>query len=261
MCAILNANFLSNSLHREVTFNAVIPVRKNKPLKTLYLLHGIYGNYTNWITNTRAALWAEERGIAVIMPSADNSFYLDNLNSSAMYADFFGRELVEITRELFPLSVQRSDTFIGGLSMGGYGAMRTGLKYHKTFGAIASMSAVLMPEKTPNLKDNSPILITRRNYFESIFGDLDKISGSDNDPKTLISQLNKTDIPEIYLCCGTKDFLIEHSRNFHAFLLEREIDHTYEEDIGTHDWEFWDRYILKVLDWLLSDKPLPVIKP
>jgi S-formylglutathione hydrolase FrmB len=173
-----------------------------------------------------------------------------------MYADFFGRELVEITRELFPLSVNREDTFIGGLSMGGYGAIRTGLKYHNTFGAIAGLSAALAIEDFAKLKNNSPTLIARRSYFESVFGDLNKIIGSDKDPKALISEMKKTDIPKIYLACGIEDFLIEHSRSFHKFLSEQKITHTYEEGAGAHDWKFWDEYILKVLDWLIPN-PYP----
>ncbi|MCL2421986.1 MAG: acetylesterase, partial [Defluviitaleaceae bacterium] len=77
--ALVNANFFSKSLSRQVTFNAVIPVgkfhmpgmpeREKKPFKTLYLLHGIFGNYTDWFTATRIVPWAEERNLAVITPS------------------------------------------------------------------------------------------------------------------------------------------------------------------------------------------------
>jgi len=251
--ALIHANFHSESLQRQVCFNAVIPIRKEKPLRTLYLLHGIYGNYTNWVTNTRVALWAEERNLAVIMPSAENSFYLDNENSRAMYADFFGREIVEIARELFPLSHARSDTFIAGLSMGGYGAMRTGLKFYETFGAIAGMSSAFILEDAQNFNDDSSALIARKSYFESVFGDLQKVIGSDKDPKKLILDLKKEDLPRIYLCCGTEDFIIEQNRDFHGFLREKKIAHTYVEGAGAHNWLFWDKHISKVINWLLGE--------
>jgi S-formylglutathione hydrolase FrmB len=105
--AILQANFHSESLCRKTNFNAVIPISNIKPLRTLYLLHGIYGDYSDWLVNSRIAYWAEERNLAVIMPSGDNSFYVDNEKSSAMYGDFFGHEIVEATRELFHLSEKR----------------------------------------------------------------------------------------------------------------------------------------------------------
>ena len=250
--ALLQANFYSNSLCRQATFNAIIPVGKQKPLKTLYLLHGLSGNYMDWLSCTRIAYWAESRNLAVIMPSGDNSFYVDNDNALAMYGDYFGRELVEATRELFPLSDKRQDTFIAGLSMGGYGAIRTGLKYHKTFGALAALSSALVVEGAVTSTNDTPTIIGRRSYFESVFGDLNKLVGSDKDPKTLITSMKNSgvDIPAIYMCCGTEDFLLETNRDFHRFLDEQNISHTYVEGAGAHTWEFWDEYILKVLDWL-----------
>ena len=136
--------------------------------------------------------------------------------------------------------------------MGGYGALRTGLKYHENFGAIAALSAALIIEDTVASSNNGTEIINRRSYLESVFGDLDNLIGSDNDPKALIASLRKVGakIPEIYLCCGTEDFLIENNRRFRKFLMEQDIKHTYVEGAGAHTWEFWDEYILKVLNWL-----------
>ncbi|MCL2048426.1 MAG: alpha/beta hydrolase-fold protein [Defluviitaleaceae bacterium] len=252
--SLINVNFHSESLHRKVFFNAVIPIRTKKPLKTVYLLHGIYGDCTSWLVNTRAAYWAEERGIALILPSADNSFYLDNKKGGALYAEFFGRELVAVTRELFPLSHERGDTFAAGLSMGGYGAVCTGLKYSDTFGAAAGLSAAFITEEMPPLDDNSPVLIEQRGYYEFIFGDLSKIAGSDKDPKALVAGLKRrgASLPRIYLCCGTDDFLIEQNRDFHRFLCQEKVAHTYVENAGAHNWDYWNDNILDVFDWLLA---------
>lgn len=267
--AIAQVNFFSRSLHRQVTINAIIPVgkfhmpgmpeREKTPFKTLYLLHGIFGNYTDWLTRTRIAQWAETRNLAVIMPSGENSFYVDHEKSGALYGDYFGRELVEVTRELFPLSNKREDTFIAGLSMGGYGAVRTGLKYHETFSAIAGLSSGFVLESSVNATYESASIVRNRGYFESVFGDLDKLLGSDKDPKALIQLLKTSDakIPQIYLSCGTEDFLLEHNRDYHQFLVENEVPHEYIEGPGAHTWEYWDEYILKVLDWL----PLETLPP
>ncbi|MCL2199234.1 MAG: alpha/beta hydrolase-fold protein [Defluviitaleaceae bacterium] len=250
--AFLQANCYSESLCRQVAFNAVVPVGK-KRVKTLYLLHGQKGNYMDWIVNSRIASYAEARGLAVIMPSADNSFHVDNENACALYGDFFGRELVEITRGLFQLSDKCEDTFIAGFSMGGYGAIRTGLKYNETFGAIAGLSsAFLIVDRAVNFTSDTPSIRGRRSYFESVFGDLAEIPGSDNDPKFLINELKQkgAKIPNIYLCCGTEDILIAPNRCYHNFLKENDVPHTYVESAGAHNWEFWNEYILKVLDWL-----------
>lgn len=259
--AIIEVNFISKCLMRTVTFNAIIPVDKfgpqaenaeQKPLKTLYLLHGIFGNYTDWVNGTRIQAWAEANDLAVIMPSGENRFYLDDEKSGELYGEFIGRELVEFTRKLFPLSDKREDTFIAGLSMGGYGAIRNGLKYAENFGCVIGLSAALVHDTWKDADNSAPIFTFRRNYYEAIFGEYDKVKGSDKDPKALLLKLKEEGrpVPKMYLCCGTEDGLVTANRDFRDFLNENGVDLTYVEGPGKHDWVFWDTYIKKVLDWL-----------
>ena len=72
----------------------------NKKFKTLYLLHGIFGNYTDWVCGTRIQRWAQDHDLAVIMPSGENKFYVDNENLHEYYSQFIGEELVSITRAI-----------------------------------------------------------------------------------------------------------------------------------------------------------------
>lgn len=259
--AIIEVNFISKCLMRTVTFKAIIPVDKfgpqaedaeQKPLKTLYLLHGIFGNYTDWVNGTRIQAWAEANDLAVIMPSGENRFYLDDEKSGELYGEFIGKELVEFTRKLFPLSDKREDTFIAGLSMGGYGAIRNGLKYAENFGCVIGLSAALVHDTWKDADNSAPIFTFRRNYYEAIFGEYDKVKGSDKDPKALLLKLKEEGrpVPKMYLCCGTEDGLVTANRDFRDFLNENGVDLTYVEGPGKHDWVFWDTYIKKVLDWL-----------
>ena len=259
--AIIEVNFISKCLMRVVTFNAIIPVAQfgpqaenaeQKPLKTLYLLHGIVGNYTDWVNGTRIQAWAEANDLAVIMPSGENRFYLDDEKSGELYGEFIGKELVEFTRKLFPLSDKREDTFIAGLSMGGYGAIRNGLKYAENFGCVIGLSAALVHDTWKDADNSAPIFTFRRNYYEAIFGEYDKVKGSDKDPKALLLKLKEEGrpVPKMYLCCGTEDGLVTANRDFRDFLNENGVDLTYVEGPGKHDWVFWDTYIKKVLDWL-----------
>ena len=259
--AIIEVNFISKCLMRTVTFHAIIPVDKfgpqaenaeQKPLKTLYLLHGIFGNYTDWVNGTRIQAWAEANDLAVIMPSGENRFYLDDEKSGELYGEFIGKELVEFTRKLFPLSDKREDTFIAGLSMGGYGAIRNGLKYAENFGCVIGLSAALVHDTWKDADNSAPIFTFRRNYYEAIFGEYDKVKGSDTDPKALLLKLKEEGrpVPKMYLCCGTEDGLVTANRDFRDFLNENGVDLTYVEGPGKHDWVFWDTYIKKVLDWL-----------
>ncbi len=265
--ALIQMNLLSKKLMRTVPVHVILPVdkmifpgmkaRELKPYKTLYLLHGIFGNYTDWLTGTRVQRWAEERDLVVVMPSGDNSFYVDQPGGDRNYGEFIGEELVELTRAMFPLSDKREDTFIAGLSMGGYGAIRNGLKYNETFGCIAGLSSGLVLENALTLAKGASFIIHDRAYFESCFGDLNKALVSDMNPKFLIDQLSEqkksrpsTPVPEIYLACGTEDALIESNRDLHVYLNDHHMHHTYVEDSGAHTWDYWDAHLLQVLDWL-----------
>lgn len=264
--ALIQVNFFSKSLMRTVPMNVILPVdklafpgmpvREDKPFKTLYLLHGVFGNYTDWISGTNLLRWAEENDLAVVMPSGDNMFYVDQPEAHNLYGEFVGEELVEITRKMFPLSHKREDTFIAGLSMGGYGAIRNGLKYHETFGAIAGLSPALIVDDMDKRTDDTFFFLESRSYAQSCFGDLSKLVNSDKNPKWLAKKLveEKVEVPKIYLACGQQDMLLSNTAGFRDYLTKLGIAVMYEEGPGGHDWDFWNTYIKKVLGWLPLEK-------
>lgn len=260
--AFITMSLMSDCLKRTVPVNVILPADKltppwapkeePKPFKTLYLLHGILGNYTDWVNGTRIMRWAEENDMAVVMPSGDNAFYVDQPWAGNMYGEFIGRELVELTRRMFPLSHKREDTFIGGLSMGGYGALRNGLKYCDTFGYIVALSSALVVEELPSRTNESMMFMERRDYAESMFGNLDKVIESDKNPKYLVEQIIKEgkEMPKIYMACGEDDSLLGVNKDMYAFLKAHDVDVTFEVGPGAHEWDFWDTYLKKAIDWL-----------
>lgn len=264
--ALIQVNFMSKTLMRTVPINVILPVdklmfpgmpiREDKPYKTLYLLHGVFGNYTDWVSGTNIQRWAEENDLAVIMPSGDNMFYVDNPKVNNYYGEFIGKELVEITRKMFLLSHKREDTYIAGLSMGGYGALRNGLKYHDTFGCIAGLSSALLIDDIEKRTNDTSFFLESRSYAEGCFGDLTKVKDSDMNPKWLAKKLveEKADIPKIYMACGKSDSLLKANEDFKNYLDELGIDVTFEVGAGAHEWDFWNRYINKVINWLPLEK-------
>lgn len=264
--AFIQMNLLSKCLMRTVPVNVILPAdklvfpgmpeRENKPYKTLYLLHGIFGNHMDWGTGTRIQRYAEENDLAVVMPAGENAFYVDRADANDFYGEFVGRELVELTRKMFPLSDKREDTFIGGLSMGGYGAMRNGFKYSDTFGYIVSLSGALLVEDFPKRTNESPLFMERRDYAESCFGDLDAMQESDMNPKWMVKKLKADgkEIPKVFMACGDQDSLLEANKKMAAFLQEQGVDVTFEVGPGNHEWDFWDTYIKKaVYEWLPTE--------
>lgn len=260
--AIMEINFYSNMLKRSTTILAVLPVDgPNKTfsrntdkdnLKTLYLLHGYAGNHMDWLYGARIVELSIRYNVAIFMPSGENSFYLDDVAREAYYSEFIGKELIEFTRNVFPIPEEREKTLIGGLSMGGYGALRNGLKFNRTFGAIIALSSALIIQKVANMPSDIHDGIASYDYYRHVFGEPDKLIGSDKDINALAKRLKDTGepIPKIYMACGKDDFLIQENRELYNFLNQEGIDVTYVEDEGTHNWDFWNRYIFKAFEWV-----------
>ena len=252
--ALIQFTYVSNVLLRSVPVQVILPADKLSPegeylplkkYKTLYLLNGLWGSHVDWVAGTRIQRWAEERDLAVVMPAGENSFYLDRPGFHTDYGKWIGQELVQITRRMFPLSDKREDTFIGGLSMGGFGAMRNGLKYNDTFSRIVSLSPAL------HLFDGEPgpvagLLGKREDQWEEIVN-------SDVNPRWLLENL-KGEKPGVYLACGKQDELLPGSQLFRKLLTENGYELSYTEDEGKHDWDYWDRHIRLALEWLPLDE-------
>lgn len=261
--AVLHVTFLSDSLKRTVPITVILPVDKIvngssavpvQGYKTLYLLHGLLGSCNDWLYNSRVQQWAEAKNLAVVMPSGDNSFYVDQLTPNNDYGTFIGKELVEITRKMFPLSHRREDTFLAGLSMGGYGAIRNGLVYGETFSHIAGLSSAVhlfeLPPETPGRT-----LISE----DLVFGDMKAASKTDKNPRIALSLLKARSgpIPKMYLSCGLQDSLLDSNRTLRDYFLSMGVDVIWEECDGTHNWDFWNDQLQKVLDWLPLDEDTP----
>ena len=263
--ALIQVNLFSESLMRTVPVNVILPVdkmvrpgtprREEKPYKTLYLLHGVFGSYIDWVAGTRIQRYAEAHDLCVVMPSGDNAFYVDQPAGNNFYGEFIGRELVELTRKMFPLSRKREDTFIGGLSMGGYGAMRNGLKYSDTFGCIVALSSALHLEEMAARTKDTGFMLENKSYAEACFGDLTKLLDSDKNPKFLVKQLKAQGkpFPKIYMACGDQDSLLPVNQAFADFLQEQGADVTFAVGPGSHEWDFWDTYIQKGIQWLPTE--------
>ena len=246
------------SLQRRTSISVILPADNihflqdteeivPKPYRTLYLLHGLYGSDDIFLANTSIQKFAEDNGIAIVIPCGENSFYVDNPKAHAYYGEYVGQELLDITRTIFPLSHRREDTFIAGFSMGGYGAVRNGLKYHENFSKIGMISAALITDDIVNYTDDDNVLRSR-DFYESIFGDLDELKGSDMDPKALIEGC--VNVPDIYMACGEDDFLFEKNVDFHEFLKDMDIDADFVKASGEHTWEFSEKYIKEFIKTL-----------
>ncbi len=258
---LFHSNFLSYTLKRAVEINVIIPgitstdsesetVTHKIPEKfpVLYLLHGYCNDYSVWERYTSIERYAEERRIAVVTFSAENNYYLnmeDIMEESPIqgiirpdYTKFFEKELSEFVTSIFPISQKAQDTYVAGLSMGGFGALHYGLRNSDKFRAIGSFSPLTTLTRKPyDSKNYDEVPNELRNY----------------EPLYLIDQLLKESkpIPPIYYCYGGKDFLLEVQEWFKKELDQRNLNYTfdYSDEFG-HEWAFWDMQVRKFLDWI-----------
>ena len=253
--AFITIEFLSEILGRQTSIDVIIPQKstngeigitnnaKGEKYKTLVLLHGLSDNSRIWMRRTCIDRYATEKGIAVVMPSGDRSFYT-NMYNGDRFADFIGKEVLAIAREYLPLSDKREDTFIAGNSMGGYGAMKMALKFPETFSAAAGLSSVADVAKF--MEERYPLLGTQ------IFGEGNKVPNSE-DLFALTTACESNPLrPRLYMIEGLGDFMLEENRRLQAHIKTLDYDFTYEEYEGIHDWVFWDTYIQKVLAWMFD---------
>ena len=217
---------------------------------SLYLLHGSYGDCMDWCLRTGIERYAQDKGIAVVMPSGENSSYI-NMEHGERYLDYIGRELPEFMTRMFPLSRDREKTSIAGLSMGGYGAYRIGLAFPETFGNIASLSGAL--DMSALMNSGAPhVTKMPAEYRKAVFEDTGAIPGSENDLLVQLKRLRDSGkaMPKMYMTCGTEDFIFPSNESFYAEACASGNEITYEKYPGIHGWDFWDTHIRDVLRWL-----------
>ena len=223
---------------RQIGVNAP-PVSDRHP--TLFLLHGLSDDHSIWMRRTSIERYASERGLAVVMPAVDRSFYADMVHGNR-YWTYVSDELPALMRSFFPLSDRREDTFVAGLSMGGYGAFKWALNKPETVAAAASLSGVLDVASEFDSDMGTEL--------RTIFGSVDELRAGDNDLLDLVSRADVSATPALYQWCGTEDFLYDQNVRFRDQALARGLPLEYSEGPGEHEWSCWDDQIRRVLDWL-----------
>lgn len=244
--ALIECNFFSETLGLCTAMNVILPQPVRRRYPVLYLLHGLSDDHTIWCRRTSIERYADALGLAVVMPAVHRSFYAD-MATGQRYWTFVSQELPELACGFFPLSTKREDTFVAGLSMGGYGAFKLALSLPERFAAAASLSGALdQVWAVPTLEPEE------RREWTNIFGDLDKLAGSPHDLLYLAEQVAQSDGPKprLYQWCGIEDFLYTENTRFRDHAQRLGLDLTYEEGPGDHEWRYWDEQIQRVLAWL-----------
>jgi len=221
----------------------VAPAARRTDFPVLYLLHGLSDDHTAWTRYTSIERYAAAAGLAVIMPAVHRSFYADEAHGHR-YWTFVSEELPQVVRSFFRVTADPAETYVAGLSMGGYGALKLGLTHPDRFGAVASLSGAVDIRQLATRPERSEVF---RRVFDNRISDSDDIFA-------LLEAADPTVVPPLYLSCGTEEErLMPPNRRLAERARERGIAVTTDFRPGVHEWGLWDAVIPEVINWL----PLP----
>jgi S-formylglutathione hydrolase FrmB len=246
-----DATFHSESLNRQMHYRVLLPPDYDLSARrypTLYLLHGLYGDYQNWTTRTDLVHYAGEFNLIIAMPDAGNSWYVNSATNPAdKYEDYIVKDFIAEIDLHFRTIRERYARAIAGLSMGGYAAVKFGLKYPQLFSYAGGISGAL---NAPGDLDKKVSEI--RGDLQEAFGPHGDPTRAQNDVFSLLSQADVHRLPYFYLDCGTDDSFLETNRQLAAGLQQKKIPYEFHEMPGAHTWDYWNAAIRRFLDVLVN---------
>src|SRR5947209_2627901 len=251
--SVETVQFQSKLVNATLPYNVILPPGYRTSTTTrypvLYLLHGLTGHYSDWLTRTNVADYAAQYRMIVVMPEGKDGWYTDSATvPNDKYESYILKELIPDAQKRYRTIEARYGRGVAGLSMGGYGALKLGLKFPDMFVFAGSISGALAaPAWTENdLKDPGPI----RDSVLGVFGPAGSETRKANDIFEIVRALpagRVAALPYFYLDCGTEDTFSNSSSQFAALLREKKIPHEYRELPGTHNWGYWDQQVREVL--------------
>ena len=245
--------FKSELIGQVLPYNALLPVgyaESNKRYPVLYLLHGLFGRYDDWVTRTNLAQYAMNYDVIIITPEGHDSWYTDSAGTATdKYESYFIRELIPDVDARFRTIKDSRTRGVAGLSMGGYGALKYALKHPEQFAFAASLSGALDPAMRT---DDNPGFAwdILRPSINSVFGSRSSQTRMSNDLHQIARGLSASQIaslPYLYFDCGLEDGFLATNRELADILLSKKIPHQFRQLPGGHTWAYWDQQVREIL--------------
>ena len=257
--------FQSKLINATLPYNVILPVDYDTSTTTrypvLYLLHGLFGHYSDWATRTNVADYAANYRMIIIMPEGNDNWYTDSASvANDKYESYILKELIPDVDQRYRTIDARYGRSIAGLSMGGYGAIKFGLKAPDKFVFAASMSGAFGVTRFTE-KDLGP----GRQELTKLFGPVDSETRQANDLFTILEKMTPprvSSLPYFYFDCGTEDspLIFPYNRQLAAAMFDKKIPHEFRELPGDHSWGYWDQQVREVLEIAASKMRMPPAK-
>ncbi len=250
-------NVYSNSMHKNIKTIVIRPASYNKsskPFPVLYLLHGAFGNYSNWILKVpHIQQLADENQMMIVCPDGGfTSWYFDSpIDSNFRYETFVSTELPQYVDSKYKSIKDRKGRAITGLSMGGHGGLFIAFRHSETFSACGSTSGALhvsVIKKGYDVEKRLGDTAANKKYWN----DWSVLNLIDHSPKDSLA---------IIIDCGTEDRVLPMNKAVHEKMIKLKIPHDYIERPGGHNFLYWNvsidyqmLFFRKHFDRLLNEK-------
>ena len=244
--------FESKLIGKTLPYVVILPVGYHATATTrypvLFLLHGLTGHCTDWTTRTNVADYAAAYRMIIVMPEGNNSWYIDSAGVTAdKYEQYILSELIPDVESRYRTIQSRYGRAIAGLSMGGYGAIKFGLKTPNQFVFAASMSGALAATRATEQDRGAGW-----DEFVKTFGPVNSPTRKANDLFEMTAALTPARIaalPYFYFDCGTEDSAtnLGANRELSELFIQKKVPHEFRELPGNHSWGYWDQQIQEVL--------------
>ena len=251
---VFTDEFDSKLMGRKMPYRVVLPENysakdaNGRKYPVVYLLHGLTGHFDNWTTRTDLVDVSAAYKFIIVTPEGENGWYTDNLTKDGdKYESYIISELIPHIEKKYRTLDSRDYRAIAGLSMGGYGAIKFGLKYPDMFKIAGSFSGAISASKITEKEIPGAVGKT----IDAIFGPAGSEIRKANDPFDIIQRATTEKIkqyPFLYLDCGTEDFLFESNREFVDLLLKKKVRHEFRQLPGRHDWKYWNKQVEEFLE-------------
>jgi putative tributyrin esterase len=265
--SLVTMNIESRYLRSNQAFSVILPdmpqgrdpseyYREQKDLKVVWLLHGTFGDHTDWVRKTNVERYATSKGVAVVMPSGLNSNYANWSRAMLGYDmyDFLLLELMPLVHNWFPVSGRREDNFIAGLSMGGRGTIMFAVNNPERFAAAAALAAsprdfsTLTPEY---LASDGPVAERFTRAVENAGGLEAYLDSPENTWRVIDERAASGELPRLLFACGADDtYVMKDLVPFREHAAQIGLDAEFLISDGySHEWDFWDLAVRQAFDF------------
>jgi putative tributyrin esterase len=262
-CNALNSRILKQVVHYCVYlpsgYDAGTAQHPAKRYPVLYFLHGLGDNERTLFNSGGWTLLDDLRNqgkmgdFLIVAPEGRRSFYVNSADGTIRYSDFFLQEFMPYIERNFRIRAERAARAIGGISMGGYGALRFAFAHPDLFSSVSAQSAALITESAAQLNTASQTGTPLLSVLAPVFGKPIAANHWNENSPFVLARRNASALKKqaIYFNCGEDDNygFEKGAATLHKELQKDGVKHEYHSYPGNHSLTYFLAHFEEVMEF------------